>query len=124
MADRTEPVDGAGELTLPTSSSTVPPGAELADPTVRATLPAPERKRRVMRDETDPSDLTRRQRQVLAALRRLHERTGVAPTLREIGDEVGLASASSVVAHVRVLETRGLVERRPGSPRTLRATAL
>lgn len=77
-----------------------------------------------MRAETDPSDLTRRQRQVLAALRRLHERTGVAPTLREIGDEVGLASASSVFAHVRVLETRGLVERRPGSPRTLRATAL
>jgi repressor LexA len=67
-------------------------------------------------------DLTRRQRQVLAALRRLHERDGVPPTLREIGAEVGLASASSVIAHVRVLEERGLAERAPGCPRTLRAT--
>lgn len=76
-----------------------------------------------MRDETDPADLTRRQRQVLTALRRLHERSGVPPTLREIGAEVGLASSSSVVPHVRVLEDRGLAERTPGSPRTLRATA-
>jgi repressor LexA len=67
-------------------------------------------------------DLTRRQRQVLAALRRLHERDGVPPTLREIGAEVGLASASSVIAHVRVLEEQGLAERAPGCPRTLRAT--
>jgi hypothetical protein len=67
-------------------------------------------------------DLTRRQRQVLAALRRLHERDGVPPTLREIGAEVGLSSASSVVAHVRVLEERGLAERAPGCPRTLRVT--
>jgi repressor LexA len=65
-------------------------------------------------------DLTRRQRQVLAALERLHEQHGVAPTLRELGDEVGLSSSSSVLAHVRVLQARGLVHARPGQPRTLR----
>jgi repressor LexA len=69
-----------------------------------------------------PGDLTRRQRQVLDALRRLHERDRIPPTLREIGDEVGLRSVSSVVPHVRVLEARGLVARTPGCPRTLRAT--
>ncbi|MEX1164562.1 MAG: hypothetical protein WEB03_13395 [Nitriliruptor sp.] len=72
--------------------------------------------------DPEPTDLTRRQRQVLAALRRLHEHSGVPPTLREIGAEVGLSSASSVIAHVRVLEERGLAERVPGCPRTLRAT--
>jgi repressor LexA len=77
----------------------------------------------VVRVEQGPIDLTRRQREVLTALRRLHDRSGVAPTLREIGAEVGLRSASSVVAHVRVLEARGLAERTPGCPRTLRATS-
>lgn len=74
-----------------------------------------------MRDRT--TDLTERQHQVLDALRRLHERSGFPPTIREIGDEVGLASSSSVVAHVRVLEDRGLAERIPGRSRTLRATS-
>jgi repressor LexA len=74
-----------------------------------------------MRDRT--TDLTERQHQVLDALRRLHERSGFPPTIREIGDEVGLASSSSVVAHVRVLEARGLADRVPGRPRTLRATS-
>lgn len=67
------------------------------------------------------TDLTRRQRQVLAALRRIHEDLGFAPTLRELGDEVGLASASSVHAHLKSLERLGLVERRAGRPRALRA---
>lgn len=66
-------------------------------------------------------DLTRRQREVLAALHRIHQRLGYAPTLRELGDEVGLASASSVHAHLTSLERLGLVERSAGRPRALRA---
>jgi repressor LexA len=65
-------------------------------------------------------DLTRRQREVLEALRRLHDQHGFAPSLREVAGEVGLASVSSVHAHVVKLTERGLVERRPGQPRTLR----
>jgi repressor LexA len=65
-------------------------------------------------------DLTQRQREVLEALRRLHEQHGFAPSLREVASEVGLASASSVHAHVVKLSERGLVERRPGQPRTVR----
>lgn len=65
-------------------------------------------------------DLTTRQRQVLAALCRLTEQDGYPPTLRELGDEVGLASPSSVHAHVVVLERAELIERRAGRPRTTR----
>lgn len=65
-------------------------------------------------------DLTKRQRQVLAALERLSMDNGFAPTLREIASEVGLASASSVHRHVRVLEEAELVERRAGCPRAIR----
>jgi repressor LexA len=65
-------------------------------------------------------DLTRRQRDVLDALQRLHDQHGFAPSLREVADEVGLASASSVHAHVVRLEERGLLERRPRLSRTVR----
>jgi repressor LexA len=65
-------------------------------------------------------DLTQRQREVLAALQRLHYQHGFAPSLREVASEVGLASAGSVHPHVVKLTERGLVERRPGQPRTVR----
>jgi repressor LexA len=69
---------------------------------------------------TDVDDLTLRQRALLEALRRLHAQHGHAPSLRELGDAVGLASTSSVHRHVRILVEHGLVERREGAPRTLR----
>lgn len=65
-------------------------------------------------------DLTARQREVLAALERLIADHGYPPTLRELGAEVGLSSASSVWAHVHVLEEAELIERHPGRPRTTR----
>jgi repressor LexA len=65
-------------------------------------------------------DLTVRQRAVLDALRRLHREHGYAPSIRELGEEVGLTSTSSVHRHVRILEQRGLVDHRAGSHRTLR----
>jgi repressor LexA len=65
-------------------------------------------------------DLTARQREVLEALRRLHDQHGSAPSLREVASEVGHASASSVHPHVVKLTEQGLVECRPGQPRTVR----
>lgn len=65
-------------------------------------------------------DLTERQRDVLAALERLSRRDGFAPSMRELAEEVGLASASSV-HHVRVLEDAELVERRDGCAGAIRA---
>lgn len=66
------------------------------------------------------NDLTVRQRDLLEALHRLRAQHGYAPSIRELGDAVGLASTSSVHRHVRVLAQRGLVEHREGAPRTLR----
>lgn len=65
-------------------------------------------------------DLTVRQRALLDALHRLHAQHGHAPSMRELGDAVGLASTSSVHHHVRVLVRCGLVGHRKGAPRTLR----
>lgn len=69
---------------------------------------------------TTLDDLTTRQRALLDALRRLHRTQGYAPSIRELGEAVGLASTSSVYHHVRILEQRGLIERRRGAHRTLR----
>lgn len=65
-------------------------------------------------------DLSTRQRALLDALARLHRTQGYAPSIRELGDAVGLASTSSVHRHVRILEQRGFIEQRKGTPRTLR----
>lgn len=66
------------------------------------------------------SALTPRQVAVYEAVRELTADHGYPPSLREIGDAVGLASASSVLHHVRVLEQHGLLASRPGCPRARR----
>jgi repressor LexA len=68
-------------------------------------------------------DLTARQRELLAALERLHRLHGYSPSMRELGDAVGVSSTSTVHHHVTILAERGLVERLPGTHRTLRPAA-
>lgn len=65
-------------------------------------------------------DLTERQRALLSALRRLSDREGFSPSLRELGAEVGLRSPSTVLHHVRILEARGLIDRNAHNPRSIR----
>ena len=62
--------------------------------------------------------LTPRQRVVLEAIERLGQRRGYPPTLREIGEAVGLASASSVAYHLSCLQDMGYLSRDEGLPRT------
>lgn len=63
--------------------------------------------------------LTRRQTQILAAIRdSVHDR-GFPPTVREIGLTVGLVSSSSVVHQLEVLVARGYITRDHSSPRAL-----
>lgn len=45
---------------------------------------------------------------------------GYPPSIREIGDHVGLSSPSSVAHHVDVLVARGYLAREPGRPRAIR----
>jgi repressor LexA len=63
--------------------------------------------------------LTERQQQIWNYLVDYVDRHGYPPTVREIGAEVGLASPSTVHAHLANLERAGLLRRDPTKPRAL-----
>ncbi|MEN6357502.1 MAG: transcriptional repressor LexA [Armatimonadota bacterium] len=56
-------------------------------------------------------ELTHRQRQILDYIVRHTEEQGYPPTVREIGEAVGLSSSSTVHAHLKGLENAGLIRR-------------
>ncbi|MGH3975460.1 MAG: transcriptional repressor LexA, partial [Pseudonocardiaceae bacterium] len=71
-------------------------------------------------DESAGDDgLTPRQRQVLEVLRDWVERFGYPPSVREIGEAVGLTSTSSVAHQLRALERKGYLRRDPNRPRAV-----
>ena len=63
--------------------------------------------------------LTERQRQILDFVTSYVDSHGYPPTVREIGEAVGLASPSTVHAHLANLERAGLLKRDPTKPRAL-----
>jgi repressor LexA len=63
--------------------------------------------------------LTERQRQILDFLTKYVDAHGYPPTVREIGEAVGLASPSTVHAHLANLERAGLLRRDPTKPRAI-----
>ena len=63
--------------------------------------------------------LTGRQQEIWDFLVEYVDRHGYPPTVREIGEEVGLASPSTVHAHLANLERAGLLKRDPTKPRAL-----
>ena len=63
--------------------------------------------------------LTERQQQIWNYLVQYVDRHGYQPTVREIGEQVGLASPSTVHAHLANLERAGLLRRDPTKPRAL-----
>jgi repressor LexA len=63
--------------------------------------------------------LTERQRQILDFVTKYVDAHGYPPTVREIGEAVGLASPSTVHAHLANLERAGLLKRDPTKPRAL-----
>jgi repressor LexA len=63
--------------------------------------------------------LTERQRQILDFLTKYTDAHGYPPTVREIGEAVGLASPSTVHAHLANLERSGLIKRDPTKPRAI-----
>jgi repressor LexA len=68
---------------------------------------------------TDGDGLTQRQRRVLEVIRDSIERRGYPPSVREIGEAVGLSSASSVAHQLSVLQKKGWLRRDPNRPRAL-----
>jgi repressor LexA len=69
-------------------------------------------------DRTD-SDLTTRQRRILDFIRGWVEQYGYPPSVREIGEAVGLVSPSSVAYQLKELERKGYLRRDPNRPRAV-----
>ncbi|WP_372472156.1 transcriptional repressor LexA [Jidongwangia harbinensis] len=69
--------------------------------------------------ETVTADLTARQRRILEFIRDWVERYGYPPSVREIGEAVGLVSPSSVAYQLKALETKGFLRRDPNRPRAV-----
>ncbi|MGH3321259.1 MAG: transcriptional repressor LexA [Streptosporangiaceae bacterium] len=67
----------------------------------------------------DASGLTPRQRGVLEVIRDSVERRGYPPSMREIGEAVGLTSTSSVSHQLAALQRKGYLRRDPNRPRAV-----
>ncbi len=63
--------------------------------------------------------LTPRQRRVLTVIRESVEHRGYPPSVREIGEAVGLTSTSSVSHQLKALERKGFLRRDPNRPRAV-----
>lgn len=72
-----------------------------------------------LEDGTGSGDLTPRQQRVLEVIREWVERYGYPPSVREIGEAVGLTSTSSVAHQLRALERKGYLRRDPNRPRAV-----
>jgi repressor LexA len=64
-------------------------------------------------------DLTKRQQEIFDFIGKYSARYGYPPTVRDIGKAVGLASSSTVHAHLANLEKIGLLRRDPSKPRAI-----
>lgn len=69
--------------------------------------------------EVFAADLTPRQRKILDFIRETVDRRGYPPTVREIGEAVGLVSPSSVAYQMGVLERKGYLRKDPNRPRAV-----
>jgi repressor LexA len=68
----------------------------------------------------DPmTELTERQRQVLEFIDAQVRERGYPPSVREIGEAVGLSSSSTVHAHLAALQDKGFLKRDPTKPRAM-----
>ena len=67
----------------------------------------------------DRTELTDRQRQILDLIRSTVAQRGYPPSVREIGDAVGLSSPSTVHSHLSSLAEAGFIRRDPTKPRAI-----
>lgn len=66
-----------------------------------------------------PSDISDRQRQILELILDTVDRRGYPPSVREIGEAVGLSSPSTVHSHLSALVEHGYIRRDPTKPRAI-----
>ncbi len=65
------------------------------------------------------ASLTGRQKQILEFIKRQTREKGYPPSVREIGENVGLTSSSTVHGHLARLEEKGYIHRDPSKPRAI-----
>lgn len=63
--------------------------------------------------------LTARQREALEYIRRCVRKRGYGPTVREIGDQMGIHSPNGVVGHLTALERKGFIQREANLSRSI-----
>jgi len=68
---------------------------------------------------TDMEEMTPRQRRILDYIRRMIHDRGYPPTVREIGEAVGLTSSSSVHAQLANLQRKGMLKKDASRPRAI-----
>ena len=105
-------VPGSHEIGAPASRPKGRPGRKPKGsvPTVVTEMP----------DRPDPDHvLTWRQRKVLQVIRESVQQRGYPPSMREIGEAVGLTSTSSVSYQLSTLQKKGYLHRDVGRPRTV-----
>ncbi len=68
---------------------------------------------------TQVDDLTQRQQQILRFIEQTISEKGYPPTVREIGQAVGLSSPSTVHSHLSTLEKRGFIRKDPDKGRAI-----
>ncbi len=72
----------------------------------------------------DFQSLTERQKLIYQAIRTATLAKGYSPSIREIGDSVGLKSTSSVAYQLKILEEKGFLRREPHTPRAFNIRSL
>lgn len=90
-----------------------------AEETIGSSAPDIKRGRGRPRGRATPKGLTVRQKKILETIQRSVAAHGYPPSMREIGDIVGLASLSSVTHQLSQLERMGYIRRDPKRPRAM-----
>src|SRR5207247_2633342 len=88
-----------------------------------ASLDLPELKKHTEMTSKLTDQLTDRQARILEYIRYQNKVRNYPPSVREIGEAVGLSSSSTVHNHLNQLERRGLIKRDPSKSRTVQLTA-
>lgn len=104
----------------PSPATSKAPAAAAKSPTRPVGRPSREALIREFPDgPPDAMGLTARQRRILTVIRELIDERGYPPSMREVGEAVGLTSSSSVSHQLRALEQKGYLRRDPNRPRAL-----
>lgn len=67
-------------------------------------------------------ELTKRQNDVYVFIREKIQTRGYGPTVREISNEFGIKSPNGVICHLKALERKGLISRKPNQSRAIELT--